>query len=114
MKEEVKRAIEIATRRKDHRVMRVGCAIRRGDGAIVVFSNICELAQNPRFHAEARAVRKATPGSVAYVVRVKKDGKLTMAKPCSACEQKLRAKGIRVVFYSGYDGALRRLVWKSR
>ncbi len=98
--EEVQAAIEIACRRRDFRAHRVGCVLRRKDGVVIRYANQCCHVRTPRMHAEARCARKATPGSVAWVVRVLTDGSLAMAKPCRACQVQLKAYGVDRVYYS--------------
>jgi tRNA(Arg) A34 adenosine deaminase TadA len=61
-------------------------------------------------HAEINAIRKARKkidltGAKLYVVRVRKDRSLAMAKPCSSCWNILSDHGIREVVYSVADGS---------
>lgn len=107
---EIERAIEVAKKGNPRRAMVLGCALRRGDGVLVAFANNACQFLAPAQHAEARAAKKATPGSVAYVVRVRKlDGTLSMAKPCPSCQNRLRAHGVVRVVYSNWEGAFEEL-----
>ncbi len=106
---EIRLATEVATRRNDVRNFNIGCAIRRNDGVLISSANGPCNNRMPSAHAEARACRKATPDSIAYVVRVMKNGKLGLAKPCVYCQIRLRASGVRTVFYSSHDGEIIRM-----
>jgi tRNA(Arg) A34 adenosine deaminase TadA len=110
MPPEMQAAIDIAVHRKDERSFHIGCAIRRGDGVLVRFANSPNKGEIvPSHHAEARCARKATPKSVAYIARVTKEGKLSMSKPCPSCENRLRAAGVKVVFYTNWVGEIERM-----
>jgi deoxycytidylate deaminase len=55
----------------------------------------------PEAHAECRALRKMDYGGTLYVSRIsKRDKSLVMARPCPMCQIKIRAKGVKKVFYS--------------
>ena len=54
----------------------------------------------PATHAEARLANKLTPGSVVYVARTLKNGTVAMAKPCVACQNALRHRGVKRVYYT--------------
>ena len=96
---------------KDHRKARVGCVIRRRDGALVsarniaakhvkVFTHHCAA---PECHAEARATKKADVGAVAYVARLRRDGSYGNARPCNSCQAIMRARGIVAAYYTLSD-----------
>ena len=60
-------------------------------------------------HAEILALKK-TPRSLRdrsdiIVMRIKKNGQIGMAKPCSKCEKALRKAGINRVYYSNANGS---------
>lgn len=83
----------------------IGAVGVRSDGRIVTAVNGCALDVEPRCHAEARLIRKLDAGSVVYVARTRRDdGRLAMARPCKACEDKLRHRGVRRVEYSISEG----------
>lgn len=85
---------------QDGRCARVGCVIKRKDGALVMSRNLISWNKEPSRHAEARAVRKADVGSIAYVARIKRDGTLANAKPCSRCEAIMRSRGVKRAYYT--------------
>lgn len=90
----------------DHRTARVGCVIRRGDGATVKARNAATANATkkvPELHAEARATRKADVGGVAYVARVRRDGTYGNARPCPSCRVIMRARGIIRAYYTLSD-----------
>jgi len=72
----------------------------RTDGAVVTSSNLPNRTPEPRAHAEARVARKLDWGSTVYVVRIKRDGTLGMARPCKQCQAAMRLKGVRYCHYS--------------
>ena len=59
-------------------------------------------------HAEINAIihsdnRDLSKMSI-YVYRETQDGHLAMSRPCKACMQALRNKGIKKIYYTTYDG----------
>jgi tRNA(Arg) A34 adenosine deaminase TadA len=92
----------------DDRNFWLGCVGLRKDGAMVfskngaVFSTTVEdYRLLPGSHAEGRVLRKMDWGGVLYVARVtRKDRSLAMARPCPMCMIKIKAKGIKKVFYT--------------
>ena len=60
-------------------------------------------------HAEEHVLMHSRPGDTVYVVRYRVDGSRACAKPCSVCEARLRAAGIRKVYYTDHLGEWRRL-----
>lgn len=59
-------------------------------------------------HAEMHALLgldfKATKGAIAYVYRQDRQGNLSNAKPCPACQTALRLAGICQVYYTHEQG----------
>jgi tRNA(Arg) A34 adenosine deaminase TadA len=57
-------------------------------------------------HAEIEALNKTTAqyreGCTVYVCRVNKRGDIVLAKPCAACEKKMKKIGVKYVWYSTY------------
>jgi tRNA(Arg) A34 adenosine deaminase TadA len=52
-------------------------------------------------HAEIHAISLAkNKGDTLIVVRVKKDGKLALSKPCSGCMEAIKAAGIKCIIYT--------------
>lgn len=67
----------------------------------------------PSRHAEMNALhgvdRKVINGSSMLVVRLDKNGNLKSAKPCYACGRALYDAGVRKVFYTSYNGTIKKL-----
>ena len=73
----------------------------RFDGRIVHATNIRNPIRELNCHAETRLCKKLDKGSEVYLVRINKCGKkLLLARPCKGCQAKMRAKGVKVVYYS--------------
>jgi tRNA(Arg) A34 adenosine deaminase TadA len=57
-------------------------------------------------HAEIEALNNTTAkyrdGCTVYVCRVNKRGNVMLAKPCPACEKKMKKIGVKYVWYSTY------------
>jgi tRNA(Arg) A34 adenosine deaminase TadA len=83
----------------------IGCVAVRKDGAIVASRNssIWPPIPYPLAHAEARALRKAGAGAIVFVGRIRKDGSIGLAKPCSRCYQALKHHDVRRVYYTVSD-----------
>jgi len=76
----------------------------RNDGRIVHSTNLRNSEATPECHAETRLASKLDFGSEVYVVRLNKNGKFfKLAKPCANCEAKLRAKGVKTIYYTISD-----------
>lgn len=79
------------------------------------FKKTCPGSQtrNQGIHAEFHCMRRAfrkyeedyTCGSILYVARVSPTG-LAMAKPCDECQDLLRYKGIKRIYYSNREGGI--------
>ena len=57
-------------------------------------------------HAEMALLKKCEEGAVdtVNVIRFKKNGEVTMAKPCRFCEIFLRNHGVKKVYYTNWEG----------
>lgn len=56
-------------------------------------------------HAEIAALVKCRDFPYAiYILRLLKNGKFGLARPCPICELAIREAGIKKVFYSSYEG----------
>lgn len=100
-------AIKAAMKGCDHRKHFVGAVAIRPDGAIVWATNGTSPnpdSRTPSAHAEVRCLRKASKGSIIFVARIGRNGKIGLAKPCPNCETALRNKGMSKVFYTTDDG----------
>lgn len=93
-----------ALRKDDRRSFRLGAVGVRNDGTLVASTNGPSPYPCADVHAEARLTQKLTPGSTVWVARIRHDGSMGMAKPCPACERRLRSAGVRKVVYSISDG----------
>lgn len=64
-------------------------------------------------HAELMCIlgvdRKVTTGATLYIVRLKADDKLGLAKPCKLCQELLMFVGVKKVVYSDNEGNFQRL-----
>ena len=96
-----------------HHQHKLGCVIVKKNKIVGVgFNEVKTHTQSPHpykmLHAEISALLwnsyKDLEGSEAYVYRERKDGKLALAKPCSACESALRVAKIKKVYYSSETG----------
>lgn len=85
------------------RNFRLGCVVKRRDGAVICSTNVNTQKPSPDAHAEARALRKTDKGATMWVARVNKDMSWTMARPCSRCQARIKNKGIKKVYYTISD-----------
>jgi tRNA(Arg) A34 adenosine deaminase TadA len=80
----------------------LGAVGLRKDGAAVIARN--QTAVGERFlsgHAEARLARKlGVFADMVLVVRITKNNQYAMAKPCKYCENILRSRNVKRVFYT--------------
>jgi tRNA(Arg) A34 adenosine deaminase TadA len=86
--------------KRNHRLGAVGI---RSDGVIVTASNIPCRDLYAMAHAEARLVKKLNYGSEIFVVRILSNNTLGNACPCIKCQNAMRLRGIRRVYYSISD-----------
>jgi cytidine deaminase len=94
-------AVKKSSSRDDMRSFFLGAIGLRNDGVFVSSKNVSAKDLVPHHHAEARLVRKMTPGSTVWVARVaRNDGNWAMAKPCPGCETRLRSAGVERVVYT--------------
>lgn len=93
---------EAAKARHRHRL---GAVLLKGGKPIAVAHNFSYI------HAEhaaiGRAWRNSIEGCTIVVVRVRRNGKLGMARPCPNCMERLIDAGIRKIIYSDFDGNMR-------
>lgn len=86
-----------------HKILSSGCNELRGFNI-----HSSKKKWENSLHAEQAAILKLLKqnkqrelvGSVIYVSRIKKDGSMGLAKPCSFCDALIRAVGIKKVVYS--------------
>ena len=60
-------------------------------------------------HAEENVLLASRPGDTLFVLRYHVDGSLGMAKPCPDCQQRIRDKGIKRVWYTDEEGNFQRM-----
>lgn len=72
----------------------------RRDGTLVQAQNGCSRDIQPAHHAEARLCRKLDQGATVWVARVNRRGEWRLARPCPGCLARLRAKHVRLVYYT--------------
>jgi deoxycytidylate deaminase len=90
----------VARRKDDKRTYFHGAVGIRKDGTIVASCNGNPKEPQPKHHAEARVLRKLGRGGKLYVVRTLADGTWANSKPCARCQKLIRAKGVKVCYYS--------------
>lgn len=97
----LKVASEIAKQGENERTFFIGCVgIRASDNALIYAYNGKVDKPNPEIHAEVRACKKLTPGSVLYIARILKSGEFALARPCKNCIRVLKNKSIKKVYFS--------------
>ena len=58
--------------------------------------------------------KKLDVGSVVYVIRIKRgDKKVCLAKPCKTCIVKMRARGVKKIYYSISEDENGNIKWRS-
>ena len=63
-------------------------------------------------HAETHAILNTgmdyikSGSKYMLVTRIQKNGKITMAKPCSCCMALMKEAGIKEVYYTDWDGEI--------
>jgi len=93
-----------------NRAFWLGAVGIRKDGAVVRARNERTKVPTPCAHAEARLCKKlGKDAPMVIVVRLLKNGNLSMAKPCPNCERALRRHRVKKVFYSTENGI--RVLW---
>ena len=82
----------------------IGAVAVRADGTLVSSRNGSTQANyptpTPSVHSEARIVRKAGISATVYVARLRRDGSIGCAKPCSRCLAVMRSHRVEVVYYT--------------
>ena len=71
------------------------------NGRIVGGSIHAEIDALLDIHGDNRRYRK---GSTVYVCRINRRGDLQLAKPCHACEVKMKKMKVKTVYYSTSEG----------
>ena len=107
MKTETFKAEAILQSRKSSYKQRLGAVVVYKGGIVGKGHNKVLGTGNIRsdgFHAEIEALNNCPAsyrdGSTVYVCRINKKEEVVMAKPCHACEVKMRKMGVKYVWYS--------------
>lgn len=95
-------AIELARRQRKinhYKSMSVAVVARRCDGTIVKSHNghgnhDKHYRHSPLSHAEARVCKKLDARAHVAIARVKRDGTIGLAKPCSYCMMFMRSRRV--------------------
>ena len=92
-----------------HKKTVLGAGFNKNDHPVLYTNKVPSLHSNMGLHAEVAAIssldNKTTKDAILYVVRLRKNDTLAMAKPCSSCEWVIGAMGIKRVIYSLDDGS---------
>lgn len=93
---------EVASKRShDQRDFWLGAVGLRGDGATVTACNGPAMDRSRESHAEYRLAKRLDYGATVFVARIKSgDGSFAMARPCLSCENALRARNVKRVYYT--------------
>jgi len=107
------RYLKLAARyayRDDMRNHCVGAVAVRSDGKLVharnspvIETSLTQFTRIRLSHAECRLALKLDVNAIVYVARVTKDGKFALAKPCRMCQDALRQRGVKIVYYTVSD-----------
>lgn len=97
--------------KSDHVQHRIGsCVVKKGK--IVSFgwnqrkTHSKSLHPYRNLHAETHAIlstKEDLTGASIYVFRENRQGRLACSKPCKYCEEMIRSKGIKKIYYTDYD-----------
>lgn len=106
----IDKAVKVAAT-SEHPKWRHGCVIVRHNHASTGVNKLRSDPRNeeyvPTFHAEETALRQAYNGgrgSICYIARVSKRGRLLLARPCDNCWRMLKDAGVKRVVYTVMDG----------
>lgn len=91
----------------DFREFKLGAVGIRSDGVLIASANgsaMISTADRRHYsrecHAEYRLSRKVDKGAVVYVARINIFGNYKNARPCKTCENALRSRGVKKVYYT--------------
>ncbi len=77
-----------------------GTVLTKGTNSLKPFNPTAGWSTHAVVAAINRAGKKKVAGANLYVTRVGKDGTLRHSKPCPNCIKKIKASGVRHVYYS--------------
>lgn len=86
-------------------IVKNGVTLGSGVNMITDHPNFKMLPKNQKaIHAEVAAIKACGKanlnGATIYVARVTADGAQAMSKPCAACQEELKRRGIKKVYYT--------------
>ena len=93
-------ALKQCTKGDTQRDALIGAVGIRHDGVIVFSHNGKAMQKCGQVHAEVRLSKKLGVGSDVYVARSLRDGTPAIAKPCPNCQNVLRHRGVKRVYYT--------------
>jgi len=85
----------------------IGAGYNRENHPFLYRHQVLKLHPKHGMHAEVSALYGAdnVEDGILYVVRMRKDDSIGMAKPCDSCIQFIRICGVKRVIYSEQDGS---------
>jgi len=85
----------------------IGAGCNRGDHPKLRRWRSRNYSLHIGLHAEMAALwQTEAKGGILYVVRLRKDGTLGLAKPCKICRELIKEKKIKKVYYSTNHGQM--------
>lgn len=89
----------------------IGAGYNREDHPWLYRNNILKLHPKHGMHAEVSALYGAddSEDAIVYVVRLRKDDSIGLAKPCLSCAGYMIISGIKRVIYSDNDGSFKQM-----
>lgn len=113
-----------AAKKSDCPTYRVGAALMNGNQLVAKGRNHFKKSHTQSrtlyngIHAEFNCLYGIDPNKCRrrslFVVRVTNAGAKSMARPCDGCLNLLRERGVRVFYYTDYDGEVIREVANGR
>ncbi|MFZ4768613.1 MAG: hypothetical protein ACOYLO_00435 [Ferruginibacter sp.] len=100
-------AKKVASIKDDKRDFLFGAVAIRNDDVLVFNSNGSAVIDKndrrsyfPTCHAEYRLVRKLDRGAIVFVTRIGGDFSFKNSKPCQTCQNAMRKRGVKKVYYT--------------
>ncbi len=98
--------------RKSAYKFRLGAVVVRENKVISQGFNIVRQGHILTTHAEEKALVRVNGADAIVVVRIMRNGCLTMALPCKSCMKHISHKGIKHIYYSDWFGKIQRMrIW---
>lgn len=89
-------------------VLKKGRVVSRGFNSVTTHRLLRSKYGHFSIHAECAALLKRAPGDTIVVVRVRRDGRLGMSRPCSKCMAMIKECNIRYVVYVDNSSSARK------